>query len=99
VPVKIFQNPNEQWVDFVLNNRYQQRKCKPEENNRDNKYWIVYGAVANDDIDLSFNLFEFGLIDKKTLLDRLTHKHLNNQYSFHCEQALQYLLKKDVLYV
>lgn len=99
ISVKQFQNPNEEWVDFVLNNRSPKRKCEPMQNNRDNKYEIVYGPVANDDIDLSFNLFEQGFINKQILLDRLVHKKLNNQYSFHSIRALQFLYRKEAFHV
>ena len=51
--VKVFSEPSPEWAMFVLNNR--NRKFTDYANvnsNQDNKYDIVVGAVADDDIAL-----------------------------------------------
>lgn len=57
----------------------------------DNKYDLVIGPVADDDIIVLFRTFVNGLIDIDTLIKELTDKELTDQYSFHTEKALQYL--------
>ena len=84
----------EEWANFVLNNR--NKKFTTHSNllsNQDNKYDIVIGCVANDDIALLFRQYQNELIDFNTLIKGLTYKKLSNQYSFHTEKSIQ-LLKK-----
>ena len=61
--------------------------------NHDNKYDVVSGAVANDDIATTFTLFRDGFINSEMLVMRLEYKELSNQYSFHTDKAIN-LLKK-----
>ena len=58
-----FQSPNEAWVDFVHANRTIQ--------NYNHDYDIVTGPVTNDNVYLSFNLYESGIISKRELIRRL----------------------------
>ena len=57
----------------------------------DNKYDLVIGPVADDDIIVLFRTFVNGLIDIDTLIKELTYKELTDQYSFHTEKAIEYL--------
>ena len=57
----------------------------------DNKYDLVIGPVADDDIIVLFRTFINGLIDINTLIKELTYKELTDQYSFHSEKAIEYL--------
>jgi hypothetical protein len=51
--VKIFDSPSVEWAMFVLNNRNKTYGDMTDTNyNHDNKYDIVSGPVANDDIAL-----------------------------------------------
>lgn len=87
-------NPSAQWAEFILNNR--NRKFKDFENplsNHDNKYDIVIGVIANDDIALLFRQYQNEVIDFQTLLKGLTYKKLSIQYSFHTEKAIKLLTK------
>lgn len=89
---KIFNNPSEEWALFVLNNR--DRKFKKHESlkcNIDNKYDVVVGPVADDDLALLFRTFTRGLIDIDTLVKEMKYKRFSNQYSFHSEKALEFL--------
>ncbi len=91
---KIFSEPSEEWAVFVLNNRDRSFKNKAHINcNHDNKYDIVIGSIANDDIALLFRTFSAGLIDVKTLVKEMKYKKLTDQYSFHTEKALSFLIK------
>jgi len=92
--VKVFDNPTAEWALFVLNNR--NRKfvdCSDPNCNHDNKYDIVSGPVANDDIALLFRTFASGYIDLDALVKGMKYKQLTNQYSFHTERAVSFLSK------
>lgn len=81
--VKIFASANEEWVDFVVNNRV----VKGFEHDFD----IVIGPVANDKVYAQFSLFEGGIIGKETLISELKAYKLVDQYLFHTEESLKYL--------
>jgi len=87
-----FDRPTKDWALFVLNNRnkkftnFAEKLC-----NQDNKYDIVVGPVANDDIAYLFRTFTSGLIDVDALIRGLAYKSLTEQYSFHTERSLRYL--------
>ena len=92
-----FDKPSKDWALFVLNNR--NRKFKDIGDhlcNQDNKYDIVTGPVANDDIAYLFRTFSGGLIDIEALVRGLEYKTLTTQYSFHTEKALKYLQVSEV---
>ena len=59
--------------------------------NIDNKYDVVVGPVADDDLALLFRTFTRGLIDIDTLVKEMKYKRLSNQYSFHSKKALEFL--------
>ena len=75
-----FRSANEPWVDFVHANRTIQ------DYNHD--YDIVLGPVANDNVYLSFNLYESGIISKRELIRRLKTYKLVDQLLFHTEQSI-----------
>ena len=82
------------WAMFIINNRDRYfRDLSNPLSNHDNKYDVVSGAVANDDIATTFVLFKDGFIDSDMLTNRLEHKQLSNQYSFHTAKAIT-LLKR-----
>lgn len=92
INVKIFQNPSKEWALFVLNNRDRKFQDINSLNcNIDNKYDIVVGPVADDDLALLFRTFTRGLIDIDTLVKEMKYKRFSNQYSFHTEKSLKYL--------
>ncbi len=92
--IKIFDSPTEEWAKFVLNNRSRKyedisnKKC-----NHDNKYHIVKGPIADDDLALLFRQFSSGLIDVHTLVKAMEYKKLTNHYSFHTNDAIVCLKK------
>ena len=78
-----FRSANEPWVDFVHANRTVQ--------GYNHNYDIVIGPVANDNVYLSFNLYESGIITKQDLIRRLKTYKLVDQLLFHSEQSLKTL--------
>lgn len=85
---------SEEWARFVMNNRkrnnldYSNPEC-----NLDNKYDVVIGPIANDDMAVLFRQFENGIISFENMLSGMIYKETTNQYSFHTEKAIA-LLKK-----
>lgn len=95
---KIFEKPDREWADFVLNNRNRYFTEKDSMDcNQDNKYDLVIGPVANDDLALLFRQFSGGLIDEETLLKNMEFKKLTDQYSFHTKASVKYLTKVGVV--
>ena len=90
----------EEWAKFVMNNR--SRFFTDTKNtlcNKDNKYDIVIGPVADDNMALLFRQYENEIIDFQTLLRGMIYKKTSSQYSFHTENSVKLLRKvmsKDV---
>ena len=90
----------EEWAKFVMNNR--SRFFTDTKNtlcNKDNKYDIVIGPVADDNMALLFRQYENEIIDFETLLKGMIYKKTSSQYSFHTENSVKLLRKvmsKDV---
>lgn len=80
---RLFRSANEAWVDFVHANRTEQGYT--------HDYDIVTGPVANDNVYLSFNLYESGIISKQELIRRLKTYKLVDQLLFHTERSLETL--------
>ena len=86
----------EEWAKFVMSNR--NRAFTDEVNtlcNRDNKYDIVIGPVADDNMALLFRQYENEIIDFDTLLKGMIYKKTSSQYSFHTEKVIRLLRKVD----
>ena len=90
----------EEWARFVMNNRSRAfTDIKNALCNKDNKYDIVIGPVADDNMALLFRQYENEIIDFETLLRGMIYKKTSSQYSFHTEKSLKLLRKvmsKDV---
>lgn len=84
--VRSFSAPSAEWAMFVMANR------RPEmvatDHNRDNRYGVVIGPVANDDLALLFRQFSRGLVSIEMLVREKRYKQLTVQYSFHTPAAL-----------
>lgn len=93
INIKRFDSPTEEWARFVINNRNGEKSAG--DNNLDNKYDIVIGPVANDDLALLFRQFSNGMIEIDTLIREMKYKKLTDQYSFHSEKALRFLTKES----
>lgn len=77
----VFEEPTEEWVDFVMLNR--------TDKDFTHSYDIVYGPVANDRVYAAFALFEGGLLNKQNLIAELKTYKLVDQFLFHTEAALE----------
>ena len=65
----------EEWARFVMNNRSRAfTDMKDVLCNKDNKYDIVIGPVADDNMALLFRQYENEVIDFKTLLKGMIYK-------------------------
>ena len=78
-----FDSPDEAWLDFVAANR--QGTYQGE------KYDLIYGAVANDDVYRTIALYMTGVLDKEQTLSSLKIRKLFKQLVFATEKSLQYL--------
>ena len=83
--IKRFPSADEDWAQFVMKNRdrHSVQPC--------HDYDIVIGPIADDDIAVSFRLFDAGFISIAELIERLKYKELSIQYFFHNNKALSYL--------
>ena len=89
VPVRRFPKPSEEWAMFVMANRRPQ--VAANDHNRDNRYGMVVGPVANDDLALLFRQFALGLVSVEMLVREMRFKQLTIQYSFHTPLAVSAL--------
>jgi len=81
--VKRFKQADEEWLNFVSDNRNGIYEGK--------KYDLIIGAVANDDVFQSLQLYLSGLYTKEQTLSALKIKKLYDQYVFATEKALKHL--------
>ncbi len=90
--IKEFKGVSEDWAQMIINNRNKNfSDFSNPLSNHDNKYDIVIGPVANDDISRLFSLYVSGIIRIDQLATELEFKKLNNQYSFHTQKAVELL--------
>ncbi len=89
--------PSEEWARFVMNNRSRSfTDYTSEECNLDNKYDIVVGPVADDDMAMLFRQYQNELITFENLISGMTFRRTTNQYSFHTDRAIALLRKVGV---
>ncbi len=87
---------SEEWARFVRNNRSRTfNDFSNVECNFDNKYDIVIGPIADDDMALLFRQYENGMISFENMLSGMIYKKTTNQYSFHTERAISLLTKVE----
>jgi hypothetical protein len=93
VNIMTFESPSTDWAQFVMNNR---KKVIPDSDhsfsNHDNRFDLVVGPVADDEMYAQFQLLQEGIIDLQVLAKKLEFMQHSNQYSFHSAKSLQYLL-------
>ena len=85
---------DEEFAKFVMANR--QLRTREPEHNRDNRYDIVAGPIADDKMGVLFRRFEDGEVSLEYLIGELKFKKLSMQYSFHTNKALLKLILKEV---
>ena len=85
---------SEEWARFVRNNRSRNLiDFSDPECNSDNKYDIVIGPIADDDMALLFRQYENGVISFENMLNGMIYKKTSNQYSFLTQKAISILRK------
>ena len=87
---KKFTEYNEEWLDFVL-------ACRNGSKDYMN-YDIIEGGIANDKVFNTVELYQSGLIDKSTTLERLKYEKPNNQICFINQKVLDSVLKFESSY-
>jgi hypothetical protein len=97
--IKQFDEPNNVWAQFVVNNRnHKFQNIASLDCNVDGKYDIVIGPVANDDIAALIDVYLTGIISDEALTKELTFRELSRQVSFHTEKSIALLRKTGVYY-
>lgn len=86
-----FDAPDEQWLDFVANNR--------QGTYDDELYDLVYGPVANDDVYRTLTLYMTGILSKEQTLEALKIRKLYNQLVFCTEKSLEYIRFERSIFV
>lgn len=81
--IKRFNAPNEEWLDFVSANRNGTYAGE--------QYDLIIGAVANDDVYRTFQVYSAGLLSKEQAIESLKIKKLFDQYVFSTNKALSFL--------
>lgn len=77
-----FISADKKWLDFITANR--RGKTVSE------KYDIILGPVADDNVYLAVKLFEAGVLDTEEVLSRLKVEKLFDQRLFHTEKGLAF---------
>ena len=97
IKIKDFgEQTTEEWARFVMNNRNRFFDDKRDKLcNHDNKYDIVIGPVADDNMALLFRQYENEMIDFSALMKGMIYKKTSSQYSFHTEKSIRLLRKVD----
>lgn len=83
IKIKEFVSPDESWLNFVSANRNGVYSGE--------KYDLIIGAVANDDVYRTLQLYFSGLLSKEQALQALKIKKLFNQYVFASDTAVKLL--------
>lgn len=86
--VKIFDGPNEEWLDFVSDHRNGQYNGE--------QYDVIIGPVADDDVYRTLQVYSSGLLTREQAIEALRIKKLFNQYVFTSDTALAFLKFKNV---
>lgn len=81
--IKKFSFPDEEWLDFVSAHRNGTYAGE--------RFDLIIGAVANDDVYRTLQVYSTGLLTKEQTLEALKVKKLFNQYVFATEEALEAL--------
>jgi hypothetical protein len=92
-----FEKPSVEWAMFVMANR--RGVIDVQEHNLDNKFDVVVGPIANDDLALLFRQFSRGLLTVEMLMREMQYKELTIQYSFHTQQVVSLLKLIEVNHV
>ena len=81
--IKRLSAPDEEWLDFVSAHR--------NGNYYGEQYDLIIGAVANDDVYRTLQVYATGLLTKEQALEALKVKKLFDQYVFATDEAIKLL--------
>ena len=81
--IKRFNAPDEEWLDFVSEHRTGTYDGE--------QFDLIIGAVANDDVYRTLQVYSAGLLTKEQALDALKIKMLFDQYVFATNEAISLL--------
>ena len=81
--IKRFGAPDERWLDFVCAHRSGTYNGE--------RYDLIIGAVANDDVYRTLQVYSTGLLTKEQALEALKIKKLFDQYVFATNEAISLL--------
>lgn len=81
--IKRFNAPDEEWLEFVSAHRNGTYDAE--------QYDIIIGAVANDDVYKTLQVYSTGLLTKEQALEALKVKKLFDQYVFATNEAISLL--------
>ena len=81
--IKRFNAPDEEWLDFVSAHRNGTYDGE--------QYDLIIGAVANDDVYRTLQVYSAGLLTKEQALEALKIKKLFDQYVFATNEAISLL--------
>lgn len=85
--VKSFQNPDLEWLEFVIN-------CRSDLNFL-HKFDIVSGKIADDKVGETVEYVLAGIMRKDDAVERLRFEKINNQICFCTKNALKSLFFKS----
>ena len=83
IKFKKFDSPDGEWLDFVSEHRNGTYAGEI--------YDLIIGAVANDDVYRTLQVYGAGILTKEQAIEALKIKKLFNQYVFASEQSLKLL--------
>lgn len=83
IKIKRFNSPDEEWLDFVSLHRNGIYSGE--------QYDLIIGAVANDDVYRTLQVYSSKLLTKEQALETLKIKKLFNQYVFSTNTAISLL--------
>ena len=78
--IRRFFSPDEEWLDFVSSHRNGTYAGE--------RYDLIIGAVANDDVYRTLQVYSSGLLTKEQAIEALKIKKLFDQYVFATDKAL-----------
>lgn len=83
MPVMRFDGATKEWLDFVVGNR---------RGVEDDRYALIMGPVANDQLYATIRLYEQGVITAEAAIEMLQTHRLFDQLSFHTAEASSLLV-------
>jgi len=96
---KVFPYPNEEWAEFVFNNRIGEKFIISNSHNIDRKYDYVNGHVADGQIAIISNRYKYDKLDINQFCQQIQPKFptKNEQLSFHSKRTLTCLEFLEVI--